>query len=392
MTAPDGIARFLADVDALPDGWKGAFEGVDRADFAPDRIWAWDGSQYTTVIDRTQTGSHGRDTWDEAVQGNNALVTQWDDGNHTGDEPGNNPSSSASMPSAVASMLGDLDITGGENVLEVGTGTGYTAALLAARGCRVTTIELDTDLAEQARKNLAQAGHQDVIVVTGDGTLGHSEHGPYDRVHVTAGVRHTPAAWIEQTRPGGVIVMPWGTDYSTYDWTAALTVTDPGRASGPFTTPLAFMKLRSQRARYPKSPFPSDWTATARMSEPDIDITDITGALYEPAEFVIGLHVPHCVPRLVHGAESTNLWLYGADTGRGPSIAVAAFGDGYDPQAREAGPRHLWAEVQAAYHRWDDAGKPNTDRFGLTVTVDEDGRVEQRPWYETPDRELPFRH
>ncbi|WP_101897593.1 methyltransferase domain-containing protein [Embleya scabrispora] len=353
------------------------------------RIWAWNSeSGYTPVIDRNATGERGREAWDRAANEDLALVTQWDDGDHTGDEPGNNPTSSASAPAAVARMLDALDIHGGERVLEVGTGTGYTAALLAARGCRVTTIEVDAELAEQARKNLAQAGHPDVVVITGDGALGLSAAAPYDRVHVTAGVRHTPRAWLEQTRPGGLIVMPWGTYYAGPDWTTVLTVHDPHHASGPFTEPLAFMKLRAQRSRWPQTSFPDEWMDDARPATPDIRIADITGALYDPVEFVIGLHVPHCIPRRVDNPESVNLWLYGADTGDGESIAVAAFGDGYEPQALQAGPRDLWTEVQTAYHRWETAGKPDADRFGLTVNVDEDRGVEQRPWYGTPAREI----
>ncbi|MFI6581147.1 methyltransferase domain-containing protein [Embleya sp. NPDC050493] len=387
-----GIARLLADAGALPPGWQSAFDTVRRADFLPARFWAWcNESGYTPLIDRNATGEWGRQAWDRAADEDLVLVTQWDDGDHTGDVRGDNPTSSASAPAAVARMLDALDIHGGEAVLEVGTGTGYTAALLAARGCRVTTIEVDAELAERARKNLARAGYRGVVVLTGDGALGHPGGGPYDRIHVTAGVRHTPGAWLEQTRPGGLIVMPWGTYYAGPDWTTVLTVHGAHYASGPFTDPLAFMKLRAQRARWPRTSFPPGWMDTARVSEPDIDIADITGGLYDPVEFVIGLHVPQCVPQRVDHPESVNLWLYGADTGDGESIAVAAFGDGYNPQALQAGPRDLWGEVQTAYHRWADAGKPAADRFGLTVVVDADGTVEQRPWYEAPDRELPPR-
>jgi protein-L-isoaspartate O-methyltransferase len=385
-----GIARLLADAGALPHGWENAFATVHRADFLPARFWAWSSeSGYTSAIDRNATGEQGRRAWDRAADEDLALVTQWDDGRHTGTEPGNNPTSSASAPAAVARMLDALDIHGGETVLEIGTGTGYTAALLAARGCRVTTIEIDTEVAEQARKNLAHSGCPDVTVITGDGILGHPGGEPYDRVHVTAGVRHTPRAWLEQTRPGGIIVMPWGTYYAPADWTAVLTVHDPHHASGPFSDPLAFMKLRAQRACWPRTSHPDEWIDTARSSTPDIDIADITGTLYDPVEFVIGLHVPDCIQRRVEDAESVNLWLYGSDTGAGDySIAVAAFGDGYEPQALQAGPRDLWTEVQNAYRRWADAGKPAVDHFGLTVTVDRGGMVQQRSWYRRPDAEL----
>ncbi|MFE3206442.1 protein-L-isoaspartate O-methyltransferase [Embleya sp. NPDC059237] len=108
------------------------------------------------------------------------------------------------------------------------TGTGYIAALPAARGYDVVSVEIDPELAEQARANLARAGFGDAVrVVTGDGTLGHPGPGSYDRVQVTAGVRHIPAAWIKQARPA-VIVMPWGTDFTAGDCAVCLDVDEGG--------------------------------------------------------------------------------------------------------------------------------------------------------------------
>src|SRR4051794_7500948 len=138
----------------MPPGWAGAFSAVDRAHFLPARVWAFDDVRrtYTSVIDRDRHP----EAWFSAAYDNVPLITQWVDGVHAGDAPGRLATSSVSMPSAVADMLHELDITGGESVLEVGTATGYTAALLAARGCRVVGIEVDPVLAEQARVNLAR--------------------------------------------------------------------------------------------------------------------------------------------------------------------------------------------------------------------------------------------
>ncbi|MEU0935561.1 hypothetical protein [Embleya sp. NPDC005971] len=219
---------------------------------------------------------------------------------------------------------------------------------------------------------------------TGDGALGHPAGAPYERVHITAGVRRVPAAWIEQVGDSATIVMPWGTDYTPHDQILRLTKTEPGRACGPFVLPSSFIKLRDQRHGYPETSFPDDWTDNARESTPDIDIGDITGGAYDPVQFVIGLHVPNCVPDPVPGT----LWLYAPDMGAGPSIAAATFADGYKSAAYEAGPRDLWTEVQAAYHRWTNAGQPPAHAFGLTVTVADDGTVCQRPWFKSPDNEL----
>ncbi|MFI6978931.1 protein-L-isoaspartate O-methyltransferase [Embleya sp. NPDC050154] len=382
-----GVGAYLASIDAMPSGWEHAFAAVERADFLPRRVWSFDVATgtYTSVIDRDRDPV----AWHRAANSNAPLVVQWDDGTHTGDEPGELASSSASMPSVVADMLHELDVTGGETVLEVGTATGYTAALLAARGCRVVTIEIDPVLAAQARANLNRTPYADAVtVVTGDGALGHPAGAPYDRLHITAGVRHIPPAWIDQARDGAIILMPWGTDYSPHDQALKLTRIGPGRACGPFTQPLSFMKLRDQRREFPETSFPDDWPETSRESAPDIDVTDTIGAAYEPVEFVIGLHVRDCVPQQVEGT----LWLYAPDTGSGASIAAVSYAEGCKSAAYEAGPRDLWGEVQAAYHRWEDAGKPAADRFGLTVIADREGRVEQRPWFGSPDVELSIHH
>jgi protein-L-isoaspartate(D-aspartate) O-methyltransferase len=121
------------------------------------------------------------------------------------------PISSASQPTIVATMLEQLAVAPGHRVLEVGTGTGYNAALLAtlvgADG-HVTTVELEPDLAEAARHRLDQIGLPGVEVAVGDGRHGHSAGAPYDRVIITAGVREIAAAWTDQLTEGGRLVVP----------------------------------------------------------------------------------------------------------------------------------------------------------------------------------------
>ncbi|WP_439678237.1 protein-L-isoaspartate O-methyltransferase family protein [Embleya sp. MST-111070] len=241
------IVDTLKAADALPPGWEEAFTTVDRAAFVPDRVWPFDlaTGTYAPVVDRTRDPR----AWHRAATGPDPLVTQWDDGAHTGDAPGTLASSSVSAPAAVAALLGDLDAAPGMRVLDVGTGTGYTAELLAARGCTVTTVEIDPDLADRARANLTRAGYADrVTVITADATTEHPATAPFDRIHITAGVRRIPPTWLARTRPGGIVVMPWGTDYSPHDWALRLTVTDPHHAAGPFTRALSFMKSRRPHA------------------------------------------------------------------------------------------------------------------------------------------------
>ncbi len=124
---------------------------------------------------------------------------------------GGDPISSASQPTMVASMLEDLRLAEGHRVLEVGTGTGYNAALLAllvGETGRVTSVELDDDLARAARDHLDLAQVRNVTVIVGDGALGHAPGAPYDRIIVTAGADEVKTAWAAQLVDGGRLVVP----------------------------------------------------------------------------------------------------------------------------------------------------------------------------------------
>ena len=115
-----------------------------------------------------------------------------------------------SAPHMVGIMTEALRVSPGDKVLEIGTGSGYQAAILGRITRRVVTVERFPDLAEQARTNLAGIGMDWVIVKVGDGTLGYPEMAPYDRIIVTAGGPHVPPALVEQLVDGGILLMPVG--------------------------------------------------------------------------------------------------------------------------------------------------------------------------------------
>ncbi len=110
----------------------------------------------------------------------------------------------------VARICEALAVRPGQRVLDVGTGSGYQAAVLAELGAEVVTIERIPELAGQARANLAAAGHEDVEVVVGDGTLGVPERAPFEAIAVAAAAPELPESLYEQLRTGGRLVVPVG--------------------------------------------------------------------------------------------------------------------------------------------------------------------------------------
>jgi len=116
--------------------------------------------------------------------------------------------SSSSQPSLMAVMLECLNVRPGMRVLEIGTGTGYNAALLAALGARVTSVEVQPDVAERCRSALVAAGADEVEVVVGDGYDGFPRGAPYDRLIATVGVAGVPGGWLDQLSPDGFAIVP----------------------------------------------------------------------------------------------------------------------------------------------------------------------------------------
>ncbi|MFI7240419.1 methyltransferase domain-containing protein [Streptomyces cyaneofuscatus] len=207
--------RCAEEMDAAPRGFgnaawlRDAFLTVPREHFAPARVW-WPSPREDglhSLIDQAERPN----AWLEAVYSTGApLITQMDDGRVQPTGPAKGYfSSSISSSGVIIELLRHLAPRPGERVLELGTGTGYTTALLATRtgpGTAVS-IEVDPAIAAQARRNLDGLG-LDPLVITGDGEQGHQAAGPYDRIVAIASVRRIPRAWLEQLRPGGVLLAP----------------------------------------------------------------------------------------------------------------------------------------------------------------------------------------
>ena len=115
-----------------------------------------------------------------------------------------------SQPYVVAYMTEKLELDSRSKVLEVGSGTGYQAAVLARLAGRVYTIERHRSLLRDAAKRLTRLGYHNVVTRHGDGTKGWPEQAPFDRIIVTAAAREVPPALIEQLRVGGLMILPLG--------------------------------------------------------------------------------------------------------------------------------------------------------------------------------------
>jgi len=118
-----------------------------------------------------------------------------------------------SQPYMVALMTACLELTGGETVLEIGTGSGYQTAVLAEIAEKVYSIERHSALSEQAAMRLTKLGYDRCILKVGDGTVGWPEAAPFDGIIVTAGAPEVPEALREQLADGGRLVIPVGAEY-----------------------------------------------------------------------------------------------------------------------------------------------------------------------------------
>ncbi len=279
----------------------------------------------------------------------------------------------------MALMLEALDVDDGHRMLEVGTGTGYNAALLSHRlgADAVTTIDIDPTLVTAARTRLAATGYTPTVALA-DAATGYPANAPYDRVIATVSVPEIPHAWVQQTRPDGTLLTHL---HRTLDAGGLLlaTVDDDGRsAHGTFLPDYgSFMPLRS-------------------IARPD-GLTLLRHALRSPAgtrhTSKLSADVLYGNDFILFAALHTDalLWWFTPDDTRTIQTWLLhpdgswAYQEPVDGELRveQGGPRRLWDELETAHHAWADAGKPTRDRIGVTVTADA-----HWTWLDTPEHEL----
>ncbi|MEU8145858.1 methyltransferase domain-containing protein [Nonomuraea sp. NPDC048901] len=376
---PERMDRLIAACDPeeagdISDSIKEAVRNVPRHLFIPSvGLVVEEGEPY--LID--QQADPG--AWWDAVYSRSIIVTQLDDGATDLSALRGDSTSSASAPSTVADLLNHLRVEPGHRVLEVGTGTGWTAALLShlvGDQGEVTSIEVDPQVAEQAAKNLNESGFHPRLLV-GDGALGCTDGEPYDRVHVTCGIRTIPYPWIEQTRPGGMIVLPWHPGYGT-SHALRLEVRDDGTAVGRVVGYAGYMMLRSQRPRPSMNQLPGQERRHYRMALDPRALSQMGAG----ADLAIAA-LTGCLSHTTTGADDTGeyarMWVSDPDDPR--SWAAATWRpDDLDYGVQQVGDRPLWDEVIQAYAQWVALGEPHWERFGVTVTPEG-----QRVWLDAPE-------
>lgn len=344
--------------------WDELVTRVPRRRFIPDVIWRREvervGNEQVPV-DRNRNAQ----AWEELVAVDAPVTIQVDYGKLDEDGSGWEPTSFCPDHSLTRRMLRALDPSPGMRVLEIGTGSGWCAALMAAAGAEVTTVEIDPELAHAAKGRLAGVA----TVITDDGEEGWAAGAPYDAVIASVGTWRVLPAWVEQTRVGGRLVVPL-----TGDWyppgLAVLERTADG-ALGRLAGPAAFDVLRGQAPHRIRG---VDFTIPMSPGRStDVHPYDLLG---DPAAATaIGQRVSGITQAwtAAPGSRAGTLWFYAKD-----SWATLSTLEGLPYQVSQAGPRRLYDEVEAGYMWWVQQGQPGVEAW--RVAVDRNG--EQRLYLE----------
>lgn len=372
------LADQLAAGDCLrsPE-WRAAVEDVPRHEFLR-RFYTENLGPGVTSWTPISAELVGLSEWLTIAYSDQTLVTQFDErplaeGDH---EPVSNanPTSSSTLPSLVVRMLEDLDVRDDMSVLELGTGTGYSTALLCHRlgDKNVTSVETDHDVADRARIALASCGYYPRLL-TEDGRRGYAGPAPYDRTIATFGVRSVPSAWVEQTRPGGLIVT------TLRGWMRSLglvrlTAEGGGRAEGRFVAADAsFMIARQQAASASMGMIPTSDEGETRE-------TRFGSELFSKPEsgFVAQLAMPNArVFTMPDDSGIEHTYVLDAEN---ESFAVLTHRGNGEWTVRQGGTFGLWDDLEESIDEWHAAGSPPPTEFGVTVTPGE-----QRVWLGSSD-------
>ncbi|MFI0369362.1 methyltransferase domain-containing protein [Actinomadura sp. 1N219] len=373
-----GLNRILArQGDLTQTEWAQAFIAVPRERFVPERAWVnpdYDAPPYP--IDKKAR----LDEWKMAVYSDASIITQCDDGK--GDPASGKGwfTSSVSAPGVVAQFGELLAPSPGDRVLEVGTGSGWTACLLShivGEHGRVVSIEVDPDLAQSAEERINRLGFTGVRVLNLD-ALDFNSPDLFDRLHVTAGVAQIPWSWLAALRPGGLAVMPWCPPWGHGHKLSLVQTGD--EAVGRISSSAGYMMLRSQRpesgtlASFVHHENEAKQYATRINPRAIGRSEDAPGWETYGGGVVITALAPAVRYDLCEAEDNSGeatLWLretYPGSREYGSWATVEYVPDANEYEVTTYGDRDLWDEVSSAWLLWNHLGRPDRNRFGVTVS------------------------
>jgi protein-L-isoaspartate(D-aspartate) O-methyltransferase len=310
------------------------------------------------------------EAWLRAMYTNEPLITAYNESDGT-----HNSTSSSSSPGAMALMLEASELCPGLRVLEIGTGTGYNAGLLASivgDPHNVFTVEIDADLAQRAQQKLDQVVGEGITVYAGDGLRGYTPGAPYDRILATGSCYKVPLAWLDQLRPGGIILMNLRGHLGPCAFLKVVKVGPQRAAHGTFLSASDFMelhdadspsrKLADLVAQYFARPVTTQMAFACTEFDPsllwDDHRLDFLLQLSFPHMYLTSVHIDPIYPSLIDMASDTMLVFRQTEQKNEWVVEIK-------------GQEQLWHEVAQAYRLWVDTGKQEVS--GYLLEVDEVG-------------------
>lgn len=360
------LARQLADDIAAEGGfstaaWRDAVEATPRHVFVPEfHVQQPDGTWRTTTSDDKQ--------WLDAVYRNQPLSTAL----ATTANGHRVTVSSSTKPGLMIRMLEALDVHDGHRVLEIGTGTGYNAALLAHRlgSDHVFSVDIGADLVDAARNRLAELGFTPVLAAA-HGAGGLPEHAPFDRIIATCSLPVVPWVWSDQLCEDGLVLVD--VKLSAHAGNLVLLRRYPDRLEGRFLPRWAgFMAIRD-----------ADLAPETVAVKAELESGARSWTRLDPLPWT------SLVPWFLAQARMPGKIAFGYQgrSDRGPTWAVFNSTDSswaaVSLQPDETGRREvlqsgtiaIWETFESAYREWNELGRPDWDRLGLTATRDGSHRV-----------------
>jgi len=307
------------------------------------------------------------EAWLQEIYTNQPLITTYDENNV--------PTSSSSSPDAMAIMLEALQLRPGLHVLEIGTGTGYNAALLAhivGDTHKVFSVEIDTEIAQRAQHKLNHVVGEGVTVYTGNGLDGYAPGAPYDRIIATGSYYKVPLAWLDQLQTGGIIVMNLRGHIGICAFLKIEKVGLQRAAHGIFLSNSEFMELTDiNNPSHRVSELISQY-----LGQPMITQIPFSHAEFDPSllwdhrlDFMLQLAFPQMyftsvylnpmLPCLVDVASSTMLVFHPTEQNDTWVVEIK-------------GQKNIWDGVVQVYKLWTEAGRPDVTDY--LVDIDDAGK------------------